>query len=152
MFNRLIKVEFLDNLIVHAEFQSGEVMEYNFHNIMDRYPVFNRLKEDESLFKNGHVRFGGIIFDDELDIAEEELYYNGRLIEVKEIDDIRIKVGNMISKAREDAKMTQTELARKAKIHQSDLSDIERGVSNPSVKTLDRIAKGLGLKLELFLK
>ncbi len=152
MFNRIIKVEFLDNLIVHAEFQSGEVKEYDFNNIMDKYPMFKRLKDDESLFKNGYIRGGGIIFDDELDIAEETLYYDGKLLYTKEIDDIKIKVGNMISKAREEAKMTQTELARKVKIHQSDLSDIERGISNPSVKMLDRIAKGLGLKLELFLK
>ena len=45
-------------------------------------------------------------------------------------------------------KATQ-KLANKAGIDQSDLSKIERGCINPSVKMLKKIAKGLGLKLKL---
>lgn len=45
--------------------------------------------------------------------------------------------------------MSQEELAIKSKIDQSDLSKIERGCMNPSVKMLKRIADGLGLKLKL---
>ena len=45
--------------------------------------------------------------------------------------------------------MSQEELAKKAGIDQSDLSKIERGTLNPSVKMLKKIAKGLGLKLKI---
>jgi transcriptional regulator with XRE-family HTH domain len=45
--------------------------------------------------------------------------------------------------------MSQEELAIKAGIDQSDLSKIERECMNPSVRMLNRIAKGLGLKLKL---
>ena len=47
--------------------------------------------------------------------------------------------------------MTQSELAKITNIHQAEISKIERGIGNPSIKTLERMAKGLGLKLELFL-
>ena len=45
--------------------------------------------------------------------------------------------------------MSQEELALRAKIDQSDLSKIERGTLNPSVKILNKIASGLSLKLKL---
>ena len=47
---------------------------------------------------------------------------------------------------------TQKELAEITKIHQAEISKIERGIGNPSIKTLERIAKGLGLNLELFIR
>lgn len=45
--------------------------------------------------------------------------------------------------------LTQQELAKRCGIDQSDLSKIERGVLNPSVKILKKIAKGLGKKLKI---
>ena len=45
--------------------------------------------------------------------------------------------------------LTQHELAKRCGIDQSDLSKIERGVLNPSVKILKKIANGLGKKLKI---
>ena len=58
----------------------------------------------------------------------------------------------MISKARNKKGITQKELAIITGIHQAEISKIERGIGNPSIRTLERIAKGLGLKLELFIR
>ena len=52
-----------------------------------------------------------------------------------------------LSSARAQKGMTQKELSETTKIYQADISKIERGVSNPSVSTLQRIADGLGKKL-----
>jgi len=52
--------------------------------------------------------------------------------------------------ARESAGLTQSELARKTGIAQGDISKIENGNANPSIKTLKRLARGMGkiLKIE----
>ncbi len=43
--------------------------------------------------------------------------------------------------------MTQQELSRKTGIIQADISKLENGQSNPSVRTLMRIAEGLDMTL-----
>ena len=49
--------------------------------------------------------------------------------------------------ARREIGITQKELAEKTDITQGDISKLENGTSNPSLKTLQRIAKGLGKNL-----
>ena len=154
MFNYLKRFELKENLIIISEFNDGKITSYDLKKLFSEYPVFKELLNDNSLYNAGHLPpdGSGIIWNDDIDIAAEELYYNGTLIETRKIEDIRIVVGNMISKARTEKNMSQTELAKITKIHQADISNIERGIGNPSVKTLDRIAKGLGLNLKLFLE
>ena len=92
MFNRITGVEFKENLIVVVTFQSGEVKEYDFKGLFSSYPSFRRLMDEPELFKRGYVAPGGcgLIFDDELDIACEELYYNGTLIDDEDSQDIKL--------------------------------------------------------------
>jgi len=49
--------------------------------------------------------------------------------------------------ARNAAGMTQQQLAKLSDIDQAVLSRIESGKANPSIKTLQRVAKGLDKKL-----
>ena len=49
--------------------------------------------------------------------------------------------------ARNAAGMTQQQLSSNADIDQAVLSRIESGKANPSIKTLQKVAKGLGKKL-----
>ncbi len=51
--------------------------------------------------------------------------------------------------ARESAGLTQSELAKKTGIAQGDISKIENGNGNPSIKTLKRLAKGMGKTLRI---
>ena len=57
-----------------------------------------------------------------------------------------------IIKDKKYMRIQREELAKKAGINQSDLSKIERGTLNPSIKMLKKIAKGLVLKLKLSLE
>lgn len=52
-----------------------------------------------------------------------------------------------IIQARKEAGMTQKDLSDKTGITQGDISKLENGTSNPSLKTLQRIAEGLGKTL-----
>jgi len=54
-----------------------------------------------------------------------------------------------ISEARRNTGLTQTQLAAKTGINQSDISKIERGEANPSLNTLKRLATGMNMRLKL---
>ena len=54
-----------------------------------------------------------------------------------------------LAKARRDSHMTQVELAEMTGIHQSDISKLENGSGNPSIKTLSRLSAALGLQLKI---
>jgi transcriptional regulator with XRE-family HTH domain len=51
--------------------------------------------------------------------------------------------------ARKDANFSQKELAKKTGINQADISKIENGNANPSLKTLKRLACGLNKRLKI---
>lgn len=45
--------------------------------------------------------------------------------------------------------ITQKELSKRTGIAQSDISKLENGNANPSLRTLQRLASGMGYKLKL---
>ncbi len=51
--------------------------------------------------------------------------------------------------ARKAAGLTQKELAERTGIAQGDISKLESGSANPSLRTLQRLAEGMGMKLKL---
>lgn len=51
--------------------------------------------------------------------------------------------------ARKDSGITQKELSKKTGINQADISKLENGTANPSLKTLQRLADGMGMVLKL---
>jgi transcriptional regulator with XRE-family HTH domain len=53
--------------------------------------------------------------------------------------------GNSVKKRRESKGLTQESLAEKADLDRTYLSDIERGLRNPGIKNVARLAKALGL-------
>lgn len=60
--------------------------------------------------------------------------------------------GSRIADARRAAKLTQTELARKLGIPQSQVSRIERHPERSTIRTLKRIAKALGVDVKLLIE
>ncbi len=54
-----------------------------------------------------------------------------------------------IAMGREDGGFTQSQLAEATGIHQADISRLENGTGNPSLKTLKRLAAGMGMRLEV---
>ena len=51
--------------------------------------------------------------------------------------------------ARESSGLTQKELSVRTGIAQGDISKLEKGNGNPSVRTLQRLAAGMGMTLKL---
>ena len=51
--------------------------------------------------------------------------------------------------ARKNAGMTQKDLSEITGIAQSDISKLENGIANPSLRTLQRLAEGMGMQLKV---
>ena len=60
-------------------------------------------------------------------------------------------LGDQIRKARLDAGLTQEELAFRAKISRQYVSLLELGEKSPTVSTLEKIARALGVKASALL-
>ena len=58
------------------------------------------------------------------------------------------QIARAIIAARLESGMTQAELAEKVSLSQSNISRLESGTFNPTVQTLEKVAAGLGKKLE----
>ena len=54
--------------------------------------------------------------------------------------------------ARNNLNLTQKDLSEKTGINQADISRIENGTRNPSLKMLKKLASGLGMQLKLEFK
>jgi transcriptional regulator with XRE-family HTH domain len=57
--------------------------------------------------------------------------------------DIRERFGDAIRRRREEMGMTQEDLAERAQIHRTYVSDIERGARNVSLINIERLAIAL---------
>lgn len=57
------------------------------------------------------------------------------------------KLGGKLKKARELAKLTQSQVAEKAGVHVNYYARIERGEINPSYENLQSITKALHIKM-----
>ncbi len=51
--------------------------------------------------------------------------------------------------ARKHSGLTQTQLSERTGIAQADISKLENGSANPSLRTLQRLARGMGMKLKV---
>ena len=130
-------------------FMDGRVKRYDILSLSDKFPQLNALK-DRNLFLQGKLPgWGGVEWNDELDVGCETVYEDG--IDVtKEYNDVDIVVfGYKVKKRRLSLELSQSELAAKIGIDQSDLSKVEKGLANPTYKMMKRIANSLGCDLDL---
>lgn len=149
--NRIKSVTPLPNMILLVVFQNGIEKKYDIKNLYEIFPQLKELESNNKLYKKVGVDVGGygISWNDDLDLAAEEIWNNG--IETGKIIDIDIysQIGSEVSRARAYSKITQKQLSEKTGIYQADISKIERGIGNPSIATLKRIAEGLGMELNI---
>jgi transcriptional regulator with XRE-family HTH domain len=62
--------------------------------------------------------------------------------------DVLAQLGKRVAYLRKERHLTELELALKANMAKSYLSDLERGQRNPTVKVLNRLAMALGVTIE----
>ena len=142
-----IKLILKEGTTFDVYFLDGSVKRFDILSLSDKYPQLLPLK-DRKLFLKGHLMgWSAIVWNDELDVDVEDPYYDGVDV-TNEYDDIaNIIVGFKIKQERLDLNLSQEDLALKIGIDQSDLSKIEKGNANPSIKMIYRIASGLNKKV-----
>lgn len=151
MTHRISKVKALDNCMLSVVFQNGAEKEYDMCKLYPAFPQFKEFEKNKKLFQQVKVDVGGygISWNDELDLLAEEIWENG--IATGKVHEMGVKtiVAEKLIYARSKTNMTQSELAEVTGIYQADISKIERGLANPSIVTLERLAQGLGMKLSI---
>ena len=151
MFHKALELQFKEGTALELTFLDGKVMRYDVAWLFDVYPQLEALK-DRKLFLSGKLMGSyGIIWTGELDLEAETVYEEGELVRIEEIS-ARVRVGQAVWDARSKAGMTQSALSKACGIDQSDLSKLERGLLNPSIGLLERIAGALDLQLEVRLE
>ena len=140
----ITKIEPKENMVLVATFADGEVVSFDVKALFDKYPAFRAL-EDEALFNNVEIDGVGygVSWNDDLDLASEGIYARGEHI-AKVDPDVKILVGQAIVEAREEAGMSQRDLSSKSGVMQAEISKIELGKGNPTLTTLQKLAKSLG--------
>ena len=146
MFHKAINLNLLEGTALEVTFQDGIVKRYDMSVLFSKYPQLKVL-EDRNLFLTGKLMGAyGIVWNDELDMEAETIYMDGETVRKDEII-IHQASAQAVASARAGAGISQKQLAALTGIDQSDISKIERGTANPSVATLERIAKALNGRL-----
>ncbi|MCR5694204.1 MAG: helix-turn-helix domain-containing protein [Clostridia bacterium] len=131
-----------------VSFEDGTVKRYDMRKLFSKYPQLSAL-EDKALFLSAKlIGAYGIVWNDDLDVETEIIYEDGETVH-KENVTIHHASSQAVAAARARAGISQQRLAELTGIDQSDISKIERGVSNPSVATLERIATALHGQLSI---
>lgn len=148
MFHRACKMRTGEGTILDVTFEDGQVKRFDMACLFEKYPQLRAL-ENRELFKSGKLAGAyGIIWNDDLDIEAETIYEEGTTVQTVQLCP-NLSAAAAVIAARAKTGLSQKLLSERTGIDQSDISKIERGVSNPSVATLDRIAKALGGKLTI---
>ncbi len=129
-------------------FQSGEVKDYDVSALFSRYPQLKALKDRELFLRGKLMGSYGIYWNEDLDLEAETVYEDGKTVGRTELP-INLTVADALKSARANADISQSELSFRTGIDQSDISKLERGIGNPSVGTLERLAKAMGMKLDI---
>lgn len=151
MTHKIDKVRALDNCIIEATFFNGTVKNYDMKNLYAALPQFRVFETNKVLFEEVQVDIGGygISWNEDLDLDAEEIWEEGVEVSFVVEPDINLILSEQLTKARDIAGLTQKELSERVGIYQADISKIERGIGNPSLSTLKRLAEGMGMKLKI---
>ena len=150
MTHKIVSVKPMENFVLLVGFQNGIEKTYNMRTLYPVFPQFEVFENDVDLFNQVEVDMGGygVSWNDDLDLDANDIWEDGIEVGKKEMDIVSLLAENL-TKAREITGMTQKQLSESTGIYQADISKIERGLANPSLSTLKRLADGMGLKLRI---
>lgn len=142
------------NNVMLVSFQDGENVLYDMKPLFEIVPSFRELKKNEDLFRAAKISEKGdvIFWNDTLSVDANNVWENGVHVVCSKRKDSKHILAYAIQLARQQHSLTQKNLAEITGISQADISKLERGIGNPSISTLERLAKGLGKELVIELR
>lgn len=153
MFYYATKLRFLEDVTVELTYLDGKVIQFDMSQAFSKYPQLKELRKNRKLFESGHLDLNGtgIEWNDDLDFSTSSIYECGTQIGEVETP-VNFQIGFLLSKTREELNITQKELSKLSHIDQGDISRIERGVGNPTVKKIEKLFNALGKHLDINVK
>ena len=147
MLHKASSLTFLEGTSLELLFMDGKTKRYDISALFHKYPQMSAL-QNRDLFLSGKLTGPyGIIWNDDLDLEAETIYEEGETVSERPM--LEQAASSAVLHARAQKGVSQKQLSALTGIDQSDISKIERGISNPSVATLSRIANALGGRLEI---
>ncbi|MBR1709910.1 MAG: helix-turn-helix domain-containing protein [Clostridia bacterium] len=148
MFHKAVEMKLLEGTSMEVLFQDGKVKCFDMASLFEKYPQLKALRDREFFLSGKLMGSYGIMWNDDLDIEAETIYEEGITVRTEGVP-CNMKVAEAVLSARALCGLSQKQLAAITGIDQYDISKIERGVSNPSVSTLERIAAAMGGQLSI---
>ena len=146
---KAIKLIIKDNTTIDVYFDDGKVKRLDVLSLTNEFSQISTLKNRELFVKGKLLGWGAIQWNDEIDIDTEIIYEEGKNVS-EQYDDIEtVIIGYKLKEKRLSLFLSQKEVARKADIDQSDLSKIEKGIANPSIKQITRVLSALNHRLTI---
>ena len=142
MTNKAVKLYLKQGTTIRVLFSDGITKEYDVLSLSGKYPQLKELKNRNLFLKGKLFGWGGVIWNEDLDLDSDTIYEDGKTVKSEE-NATELIIGYNIKQARLKKQLTQEELSKLTKINQSDISRIESGKLSPSLSTIKKIAKGL---------
>ncbi|MBO5011259.1 MAG: helix-turn-helix domain-containing protein [Elusimicrobiaceae bacterium] len=149
-FKKARKVYPLDGMVIGVLFEDGIFKKYDLEPLAAKWPVFNALRY-RKLFESAQVDAGGygIVWNEDIDIAAEEIYFNGQdWPDAPREDDAVAELVARFVELRKKVKMTQQQVADKTGINQSSIARMENGGRAPQLATILRLFDAVGYDLK----
>lgn len=82
MFHKIKCITPLPDFILNVQFSEGVTKHYDMKPLFDKYPMFTPLRAHPELYFSASVDTGGygVVWNDDIDIACDELFLNGETI------------------------------------------------------------------------
>ena len=83
MFHKVKTVTPLPGFFLLVQFSEGITKQYDMNPLFEKYPMFLPLRSDPALYQSAKVDIGGygVIWNDDIDIACDELFFRGEPVE-----------------------------------------------------------------------
>lgn len=150
MNQNIKEIKMKANLIVEAIFFCGVVKDFDVSLLSEKHPEYKVLKQDNGLWENAKLlpQGSGVYFNDDLDLTVDEIWKYGKTVGKVSVEP-KYEIAYAISSVREEKGISQKQLSLLSGVTQCDISRIEGGVANPTIETLGKICKVLGLELSV---
>lgn len=157
MDHRIYEMRMLRRNVMELSFFTGEVKEYDLKRLLAYEEKLSNAMEN-AIVKvpvvsndNKKLTFSVLYDGEQTDYVMgcDDLFKQGVLVEHRKIDNVKLEMAARLIAVREAMHMTQKELGAATGINQADISRIERGLGNPSVDTIVRLAAALNKKVKI---
>ena len=151
MSHKIYSIENKTDYLMEVTFFDGEIRELNLKLLIETYPEYRECVAD-MLGRINEIAIAksrnGVILPGGVNVDNETVYWNAYSVRTGSVSDPLISFADALIDARELKGISQRELEEKSGVRQAEISKIERGEGNPSLKTMGKLFRAVGRELD----